>query len=111
MDVVSFFKALADDTRLRILMLIVAETELCVCELTEALGLSQPKISRHLRLLKDAGLLQDRRQGQWVYYRQAETLPDWCAGQLANLADKGPDWLSDEKQRLSAMGCRPGRCC
>ncbi|MBT1443974.1 metalloregulator ArsR/SmtB family transcription factor [Shewanella sp. JM162201] len=111
MDVVGFFKALADDTRLRILMLIIGETELCVCELTEALGLSQPKISRHLRLLKDAGLLQDRRQGQWVYYRQADSLPEWCAGQLSHLANKGPDWLQGEKKRLSAMGCRPGRCC
>ena len=63
------FKLLSDETRLRIVLLIQAAGELCVCELTEALSLSQPKISRHLAHLKSGALLADRRDGQWVYYR------------------------------------------
>jgi ArsR family transcriptional regulator len=63
-DQVDFFKCLADQTRLDILMLIVKQSERCVCDLTASLDLSQPKISRHLALLRTSGVLQDRRQGQ-----------------------------------------------
>ena len=58
------FKCLADDTRARMTLLIAREGELCVCELTHALELSQPKISRHLAQLREAGILMDRRKGQ-----------------------------------------------
>jgi len=71
------FKSLADDTRLRIVLLLVSAGELCVCELTESLQTSQPKISRHLSLLRTTGVLLDRRQGQWVYYRLHPQLPVW----------------------------------
>ena len=59
----TFFKMLADSTRLRCLLLMQAEGELCVCELTHALNLSQPKISRHLAHLREAGVLVARRNG------------------------------------------------
>lgn len=72
------FKSLADETRARMTLLIAREGELCVCELTTALEESQPKISRHLALLRSSGVLEDRRQGQWVYYRLHPDLPDWC---------------------------------
>jgi ArsR family transcriptional regulator len=62
------FHALADPTRLHILDLLRGG-ERCVCELQEALGTSQSLLSFHLKTLKDAGLLADRRQGRWVYYR------------------------------------------
>ena len=61
------FKACADQTRLRILLLL-AERELCVCELVEVLDMPQGKISRHLAVLKRAGLAQSRREGTWIYY-------------------------------------------
>ena len=61
------FNALADETRLRILALL-RDGERCVCELTEALGLGQSLLSFHLKTLKDAGLVTDRREGRWVYY-------------------------------------------
>lgn len=73
----SFFHALADMTRLRCVLLIQQQGELCVCELTAALNLAQPKISRHLALLKAAGILQDRREGTWVLYRLHPQLPNW----------------------------------
>jgi DNA-binding transcriptional ArsR family regulator len=64
----SVFSALADPIRLRSLAPIVQEGELCVCELIAALDLPQPKISRHLAVMRDAGLLRDRRDAQWVLY-------------------------------------------
>ena len=61
------FKALADETRLRILSLL-AEGELCVCDLMEVLMLPQSTVSRHLAYLKNAGWVTDRRAGVWMYY-------------------------------------------
>lgn len=65
------FKALADPARLRLLSLIAAQPdgEACNCELVEPLGLSQPTVSHHLKVLHDVGLLARERRGQWVYYR------------------------------------------
>ncbi|EPT7003663.1 metalloregulator ArsR/SmtB family transcription factor [Cronobacter malonaticus] len=73
------FKLLADDTRLRLALLLCAQGELCVCELSLTLNLSQPKISRHLALLRDSGLLCDRRDGKWIYYRLSPHMPAWAA--------------------------------
>lgn len=70
------FKALADETRLRILALLNSG-ELCVCDLMAVLALPQSTASRHLATLRNAGLVEDRRQGVWIYYRltTSETLP------------------------------------
>ncbi len=84
--VTTFFAALAEPTRLRTLVLLVLRGELCVCRLVAALGVSQPKMSRHLAFLRDAGLVRDRRQGQWVHYRVSESLPGWAAEVLASTA-------------------------
>ena len=63
------FKALADETRLRILYLLInSNTELCVCEFTDALEIPQYNISRHLKILKNAGLIKERKEGRWVYF-------------------------------------------
>ena len=67
------FSALEDETRLRIVALLV-HRELCVCHLQELLSLSQPNISRHLRILRLAGLVTDRREGRWSHYRLADRL-------------------------------------
>lgn len=61
------FKVLADTSRLKVLMLL-SQQEMAVCELIEALDLSQPAVSHHLRLLKQSGLVQDNREGKWVFY-------------------------------------------
>jgi ArsR family transcriptional regulator len=63
----SLFKALSDGTRLRI-MVLLSEKELCVCQIMWALDLDQAKISRHLTVLRNAGLVKDRRDGLWIYY-------------------------------------------
>ncbi len=67
----NFFLALADKTRLRLLNL-MRDEEICVCFFTEVLGESQPKISRHLAYLRNAGLVEARRDGKWMHYRIIE---------------------------------------
>lgn len=62
-----WFHALADETRLQI-MECLSQGEQCVCELTEALDTSQSRLSFHLKTLKEAGLVDDRRDGRWIYY-------------------------------------------
>lgn len=114
MNPVDFFKCLADETRLRCLLLLVQESELCVCELTFALQESQPKISRHLALLKNLGLIQDRRQGQWVFYRITPNLPAWITTVLDETTRAQQRFLHTNIQQLQAMSDRPGRgraCC
>jgi ArsR family transcriptional regulator len=63
------FKALADPTRVAIVNRLAATDECCVCDLTGAFELSQPTISHHLRLLREAGLVEASRRGTWAYYR------------------------------------------
>ena len=65
--VARWFHALADETRLQIIELLV-EGEQCVCDLTDMLGCAQSRLSFHLKTLKDAGLVEDRREGRWIYY-------------------------------------------
>jgi ArsR family transcriptional regulator, arsenate/arsenite/antimonite-responsive transcriptional repressor len=67
----TLFKTLSDPTRLRLLNLL-AGGETCVCELTDTLGVVQPKVSRHLAQLKRAGLVDAQRNGKWIHYRWAQ---------------------------------------
>lgn len=70
-DELNLFGALSDETRLRI-MVLLSEKELCVCQIEWALRLTQAKVSRHLTVLKNAGLVKDRREGLWVFYSLTE---------------------------------------
>jgi ArsR family transcriptional regulator len=67
-ELLQVFKALSDETRLRILKLL-EHGELCVCDVVAALDIIQPKISFHLGVLREAGLVKDRRVGKWIHYR------------------------------------------
>jgi ArsR family transcriptional regulator, arsenate/arsenite/antimonite-responsive transcriptional repressor len=78
------FKALGDETRLRIVALL-SHGELCVCHVEEALRVSQPKVSRHLAILRAAGVVDYRREGTWVYYRLASQPDKECELQLRSL--------------------------
>jgi len=114
MDPVLVYKSMADDTRLRVLLLIQREGELCVCELTEALSLSQPKISRHLAQLRKVGLLLTRKEGQWVFYRVNPDLPDWCLTVLRVTQKENTAWLAPNVEALGRMCDRPSSratCC
>jgi ArsR family transcriptional regulator len=79
------FKALAEPTRLRLVSIIAAHqgAEACVCDLTEPVGLSQPTVSHHLKVLVDAGLLEREQRGKWAYYRLIPGALDALAGALS----------------------------
>jgi ArsR family transcriptional regulator len=66
-ELATIFKALSDETRLRIVKLL-EQGELCVCDIVAALGIIQPKVSFHLNVLWEAGLVKDRKQGKWMHY-------------------------------------------
>ena len=108
------FHLLSDETRLRCLLLMAREGELCVCELTHATGVAQPKVSRHLALLREAGLVRDRREGLWIHYCLHPELPAWVRdvlkATLAGVRDAPP--YADDLTALAAMPDRPGapRC-
>ncbi len=108
-----FFRALSDATRLRSLMLLQSEGELCVCELTTALDLSQPKISRHLAQLRDLGITRVRREGTWVFYRVSDDLPAWATRVLEETfaGERDSDRFRQDLRRLAGMGGRPPRAC
>jgi len=67
-QLIKVLKSLADETRLRILKILRERDELCVCEIMQALDISQTRASRNLSILKDAGFVKDRREGLWIYY-------------------------------------------
>lgn len=94
------FKALADETRLRILQLL-ADGELCVCELMAVLNLPQSTVSRHLSYLKNSGWLQDRRDGVWMYYRIDEKISALAGRLLPVLAEQLRLTSQGEADRLA----------
>lgn len=110
------FKALSDETRLRIMTLLLEREELCVCDFVEALGLTQSKASRHLRYLYHAGLVDDRREGLWMHYRISRRLTDRQriilddllrvvpGEERRDLARSLDDWLR-RKEADSAQSC------
>ena len=79
------FKALGDPVRLRLLSLIGAHQggEICVCDLTTAFDLTQPTISHHLKVLREAGIITSERRGTWVYYRLVPAALERMAGLLS----------------------------
>ncbi|USD36918.1 MULTISPECIES: metalloregulator ArsR/SmtB family transcription factor [Ferrimonas] len=108
-----FFKLLSDETRLRCVLLLARQGELCVCELVAATEESQPKISRHLATLRSHGLLKDRRQGQWVFYSVSQDHPGWLRNIVEALGNSNclAETYQADVQRLEQMSERPERCC
>ena len=100
------FKALADETRLRMLALLLDQPELCVCHFERVLDITQSKASRHLRYLLHAGLLQDRREGVWMYYRLAEGMaPELQSILEAVRGSFDPELVADLRSRLEESLC------
>ncbi|MCU0244759.1 MAG: metalloregulator ArsR/SmtB family transcription factor [Acidobacteria bacterium] len=79
-DIIKIFKALSDPTRLRIMILLLRK-DLCVCELTFILGMEQSRVSHHTRVLREAGIAEDVRDGRWIIYR----VPDGARALLEGL--------------------------
>src|SRR6476661_11275783 len=96
-------RAAGDATRLRLLLLLT-KAELTVSELTQILGQSQPRVSRHLKLLCEAGLLDRFREGSWVFYRLSQTGPaSALARQLVAACDEADPTIALDLQRLGAI--------
>jgi len=108
---VTVFKALGDELRLAATLLIYRHGELCVCELMAAFEAPQPKVSRHLASLRDAGLLETERRGQWVYYYVHPHLPDWVVRVLEETARNNAALIGQPLARLQAMADRPAVQC
>jgi ArsR family transcriptional regulator len=109
----TILRALADGTRLRLVHLLLSRDELCVCELTEALQIVQPKVSRHLAILRDAGLVLDRREGLWVHYRIHPDLPAWGEQLLESVQRgcRGKPPYPDDLKRLAHSSSRISTSC
>ena len=101
-DLISIFKALSDETRLRILKLLEGG-ELCVCDVVAALDMIQPQISFHLRVLKKAALLKGRKQGKWMHYKIDDS-DLFKRLIILSVLEKIPDGtLEADKKRLEAF--------
>lgn len=102
------FKNLSEETRLTVVLLLRQAGELCVCELSGALAESQPKISRHLAMLRESGLLLDRREGKWIYYRLSPHMPAWAAAIIEQAYLSQQQQVTERVQRAVGNGavCR-----
>jgi ArsR family transcriptional regulator len=107
------FQSLSDETRLRCLSLLVRQGELCVCELTYALSLPQPKISHHLGNLRKSGLVSDRKVGLWIYYQVHPNLPQWIMEMLKIVMNgiKNQEPFTQDASKLIQMPNRPNNLC
>jgi len=92
-ELLKIFRALSDETRLRILKLL-QKKELCVCEIMQALEISQTRASRNLGILKNAGLVCDRREGLWVHYSLNRQKKNTYQQAINTLINK---WLNNEE--------------
>ncbi|MEW5787102.1 MAG: metalloregulator ArsR/SmtB family transcription factor [Pseudomonadota bacterium] len=98
MDEQAFFDALADPIRRRILALLLTHDERCVCDLNASLAEPQPKVSRHLGVLREGGLVLTRREGVWMHYRLHPGLPAWALRVLWHMREGLPAEAAVAKQ-------------
>ena len=109
-DLPRFFQALGDDTRLRLLNL-MGEQEVCVCYFVEILGAPQPKISRHLAYLRNAGIVSARREGKWMHYRLVMPSHAGASRVLRQTLDflKEDRTMRADRARLTKACCSPAK--
>ena len=114
-DVLSVTKALSDGNRLRIVMALREMVELCVCQVTEMLSVAPATVSRHISILQNAGLVESRKDGRWVYYRISEaakaepiaTVMDWLGESL----DRSAEIRGDRKYLRKIAKCGAAEYC
>jgi ArsR family transcriptional regulator len=114
-DMLRVFKSLSDRTRLRIIRLLL-ERDLCVCELMFVLEMAQSRVSHQLRILRDAGLVEDTREGQWIIYRVSPPVRATIApllGLFPREAGEAADEETADRNKLKACvkaGIRKNKC-
>jgi len=109
----SILRALSDETRLRIVgILLSADERLCVCEIMDALNEFQYNVSRHLKELKMAGLLKERKEGRWIYYSLAEPADEFQRLLFTAVKSIPQELLQEDRKRLEArLSLREGDKC
>ncbi len=98
-------KALSDGNRMRVVAALMDQTELCVCQLTEMLGLATATVSRHMSILQSAGLVYNRKEGRWVFYHLSDAFPDEIYKWLAESISGSAEIKKDRKNLETIMSC------
>lgn len=108
MDSMKVFKALGEGTRMKIIKLLSIQ-RMCVCELAEVLEMLQPRISQHLKILKEAGLVTESKEGYWVYYSLERGRVEEAWNNFTRFLDADPEGLVEYqgmKDRIANLGCK-----
>lgn len=104
-------KALADGNRMRVIGALMENDELCVCQLTEMLRLAAATVSRHMSVLQNARLVQNRKEGRWVFYRLVDTFPGLLRQWLIDSISNSPEIAADRRNLLTILSCEPDDLC
>jgi ArsR family transcriptional regulator, arsenate/arsenite/antimonite-responsive transcriptional repressor len=104
-------KGLADGNRMRIIAALMERDELCVCQLIEMLGLAGATVSRHMSILQAARLVQNRKQGRWVFYRLADQFPDLLRKWLQDSLAASATIQADRSSLEVILACEPDEVC
>jgi len=111
---VKALKALGDETRIRA-VLVLRDHELCVCQIVELLELAPSTVSKHLQILKEAGLVESRKKGRWVYYRLSESdargVPVAALDLILATAQNTKTAIADMQRLKSILKCDPEELC
>lgn len=105
-EVLNIAKALSDSNRLKVTTVLMFQDELCACQITEMLKLAPATVSRHMGVLQNAGLVQSRKKGRWVYYRISDSFPNLIRQWLLEYVQAPPDELSTQLGEIHAAVCR-----
>ncbi|MCL5036739.1 MAG: metalloregulator ArsR/SmtB family transcription factor [Chloroflexi bacterium] len=104
-------KALADGNRLRVIAALMEQKELCVCQITEMLQLATATVSRHLRVLQNARLVQNRKDERWVYYRLADSFPEFLRQWISESMLETMEIETDRNNLKIILSCEPDDLC
>jgi ArsR family transcriptional regulator len=102
---------LAGKNRLRVVMALTEQEELCVCQITEMLDLATPTVSRHMSVLQKAGLVKSRKASRWVYYRLSESFPPLFLKWLKGTLRHSEDIAGDKEKMKTIVACVPDALC
>ena len=104
-------KALADGNRMRVILALMENDELCVCQITEMLGLATATVSRHMSVLQNARLVESRKESRWVFYRLVDTFPVVLRRWLQESLAGAPEVAADRRMLLTILACEPDDLC
>ncbi len=110
-SILAMSKGLADGNRMRVVAALMEHDELCVCQMTEMLGLAGATVSRHMSILQAARLVRHRKQGRWVFYRLSEEFPELLRRWLKESLARSPDIHVDRENLETILSCEPDELC